>query len=429
MFSGGRSIKWIKTPDGDGSAASARVEEVVSAIAEDVRARGMDAVREYAEKFDAFGGPFAVSREAAQEALESLDPRVRASIETAISNVRRFHALQRETLQDREWELSPGVRAGFRYVPMQSVGIYVPGGRYPLPSSAIMGVVPAREAGVKRIAAFSPPGRDGGIHPATLATLALLEVDEIWALGGVQAVAAMAFGAGEIARVDFVAGPGNAYVAEAKRRLFGEFGIDGVAGPSEVLILADEGADHRLVARDLLAQSEHDPMARAVLVAASDAFAEKTLRELENVLQDLPTREVAETAWRNNGAIGVAALDDALAYANATAPEHLQLALADPRAALARCTAYGAAFLGYSSSEVFGDYIAGTNHTLPTAGRARFSSGLWTGSFLRTLTHLDLTPAAAAALASPGAEIAAAEGLAAHAGALRARKEKFAERP
>lgn len=423
-------IDWLKRGAPESGATSPQVRGAVEEIVSGVRARGMSAVREYAEKFDRFGGPFRVSGEEAARALEGLDRGVREAAGRAIANVRRFHALQRETLTDREWEIAPGVRAGFRYVPVDSVAVYIPGGRYPLLSSAIMSVVPAREAGVRRVAAFSPPGRGGRIEPAVLAALALLGVDEIWALGGVQAIAALALGVGDererIEKVDFVAGPGNAYVSEAKRVLFGEVGIDGLAGPSEVLILADGSADWRFTARDLLAQSEHDPMARAVLIATSREFAERVMAEVEALLPGLPTREVAGRSWAGNGAVGVAAsLDEAIDYANAAAPEHLQLALQEPRAALAKCAAYGAAFLGYGSCEVFGDYVAGTNHILPTDARAKFSSGLWTGSFLRPLTHLELTPEGAAALAGSGALLARTEGLEAHARALLEREERF----
>lgn len=425
-------IDWLKKGALEPGAKSAEVRVAVEEIISAVRARGMGAVREYAEKFDGLGGPFRVSKEASALALKGLDRGVRDAVERAIENVRRFHALQRETLTDREWEIAPGVRAGYRYVPMDSVAVYIPGGRYPLLSSAVMSVVPAREAGVRRVAAFSPPGRGGEINPAVLAVLALLGVDEIWALGGVQAIAALALGTSDdrerIEKVDFVAGPGNAYVSEAKRALFGEIGIDGLAGPSEVLILADESADYRFTARDLLAQSEHDPMARAALIATNREFAEKVMAELNALLPGLATSDVAGRAWEAGGAVGVASsLDDAIAHANVSAPEHLQLALRDPRAALSKCRAYGAAFLGYSSCEVFGDYIAGTNHILPTDARAKFSSGLWTGSFLRALTHLDLSPAGAAALAAPGASLARAEGLEAHASALLARGEKFGQ--
>ena len=420
------AIKWLKRGGERNEATSDAVREGVAEILAAVRAKGMAAVRTFAGRFDGHMGPLRVPGGHATAALAAISPEVRNALSASIGNVRKFHALQREALSPGEWEISPGARAGFRYVPVESVGIYVPGGRYPLPSSAIMSVVPAQEAGVERIAAFSPPGRDGSINGTTLAVLALLGVEEIWALGGAQAIAAMATGVsgdGEaIGKVDFIAGPGNAYVAEAKRAVYGDVGIDGVAGPSEVLIVADERASVRFCASDLLAQSEHDPMASAILVATDEAFAQRVMDELAARLEELSTKEVAEASWHANGAVGVAeTLADAIGYANEIAPEHLQLALDDPRSALPQCRAYGAAFLGYSSSEVFGDYIAGTNHTLPTSGRARFSSGLWTGSFMRTLTHLDLTREAAARLSQDGATIAATEGLVAHRRALLAR--------
>jgi histidinol dehydrogenase/sulfopropanediol 3-dehydrogenase len=416
------SIRWLKESRPPSDSVAAEVESAVADIAQDVRLRGMDAVIEYSKKLDGYGGPFAVPRETAESALHSIAPEVRSAIEESIRNVRRFHSLERETLLDREWELSPCVRAGFRYVPIDSAAVYIPGGRYPLVSSAIMCVVPAQEAGVRRIAAFSPPGRDGKIDSTVLAALALLGVREIWAIGGAQAIAAAALGAGDIQKTDFIAGPGNAYVAEAKRRFFGTVGIDGVAGPSEVLIIADESANYKYAARDLLAQSEHDPMARACLLATSETFARETMDELNLLLPDLSTRDVAEKSWASNGAVGITgSLGEAIDYANALAPEHLQLALRNPKEALEKCRAYGAAFLGYSSSEVFGDYIAGTNHTLPTGGRAKFSSGLWTGSFMKVMTHLGLSPEGAARLAAPGETLARTEGLEAHANAIRAR--------
>ncbi|MDR0616686.1 MAG: histidinol dehydrogenase [Synergistaceae bacterium] len=416
------SIRWLKESRPPSASVAAEVESAVADIAQEVGLRGMDAVIEYSRKLDGYGGPFMVPRETAESALHSIAPEVRSAIEESIRNVRRFHSLERETLLDREWELSPGVSAGFRYVPIDSAAVYIPGGRYPLVSSAVMCVVPAQEAGVRRIAAFSPPGRDGKIDVTVLAALALLGIREIWAIGGAQAIAAAALGAGDIQKTDFIAGPGNAYVAEAKRRFFGKVGIDGVAGPSEVLIIADESANYKYAARDLLAQSEHDPMARACLLATSEKFARETMDELNLLLPGLSTRGVAEKSWASNGAVGITgSLDEAIDYANALAPEHLQLALGNPKEALEKCRAYGAAFLGYSSSEVFGDYIAGTNHTLPTGGRAKFSSGLWTGSFMKVMTHLGLSPEGASRLAAPGEILARTEGLEAHANAIRAR--------
>ncbi len=415
-------IQWIKK----GAAAVAPFTDpsVTAAVAETVsrvRSEGFGAVEEYSKKFDGFSGPYRVPASAARHALEHCDTALKDALLTAIANVRTFHTHQKNILASSEWEISPGVRAGVRFLPVASAAVYIPGGRYPLPSSAIMGVVPAQVAGVGRIAAFSPPGKDGSIHPSVLATLALLGVDEIWAIGGAQAIAAAALGADPVRRVDFIVGPGNVYVTEAKRLLFGTVGIDGLAGPSEVLILADTSADPHCLAADLLAQAEHDPLAQSVLLCTTRDLADATLACVATHLESLATRDVARVSWENNGAVGICPLEEAIAYANTAAPEHLELALADPRAALARCTAYGAAFLGHSSAEVFGDYIAGTNHTLPTLGRARHAGGLWTGSFLRPLTHLDITPEAASRLSAPGRAIAEAEGLRAHANALRCR--------
>lgn len=422
-------IVWLKEGESESGALSPEVTGPVAEIVEDVRVRGMAAVRDCARRFDRWEGPLRVKPETARLAADAMAPGLREAVEEAIKNVRRFAELQRNALVEGEWEISSGCRAGFRYVPMDSVGVYIPGGRYPLISSAIMSVVPAQVAGVGRIAACSPPGSNG-VESAVLGALSILGVEEIWAIGGAQAIAALALGARdereEIAGVSFIAGPGNAYVAEAKRLLFGTVGIDGLAGPSEVLIIADSGADVSFAARDLLAQSEHDPMARAVLVATDRDFARAVHAELDSLLPKLSTRDVAGTSWRRNGAIGVAdSLDSAIAYANRRAPEHLQLAVADPRAALAKCTAYGAAFLGYNSCEVFGDYIAGTNHILPTDGRARHSCGLWVGSLLRALAHLDLTAEGASVLSAPGSVLARAEGLEAHAGSLLRRRERF----
>jgi histidinol dehydrogenase/sulfopropanediol 3-dehydrogenase len=415
-------IKWITTGSAVSEVSSPEVVRAVGEIIGGVRAGGFGAVAEYSARLDKFSGPFAVPFSEAERAARDMDSSLRGAIERAVRNVRRFHSLQRETLMSREWEIEPGASAGLRYVPVDSAAVYIPGGRYPLASSAVMCVVPAQEAGVRRIAAFSPPGGDGGINGTILGVLGLLGVREIWAVGGAHAIAAAALGAGDIAKVDFIAGPGNAYVAEAKRALFGAVGIDGIAGPSETLIIADGGANPHYCARDLLAQSEHDPMAKATLMATDESFARAVISELDSLLPALPTRETAEKSWTRNGAVGVAdSLGDALEYANLAAPEHLQLAVSSARAALNQCLAYGAAFLGYSSSEVFGDYIAGTNHTLPTASRAKFSNGLWTGSFMRTLTHLDLSREAAASLAAQGRIMARAEGLAAHESALAAR--------
>ena len=415
-----QTIRWIKEPQLIQGELIPGLTAQVQEIAAHIEKNGFEAIAEYACRFDGCA-PYRVAPEEARKALDSIPLELQEAFKKAIANVRFFHQAQREILTNREWEISSGNRAGIRFIPMDSVGIYIPGGRYPLPSSAIMGVVPAQAAGVRRIAAFCPPGKNGHIHPAVLAVLSLLQVDEIWALGGVQAIAAMALGAGEIQRVDFISGPGNAYVTEAKRHFWGRVGIDGLAGPSEVLIIADETADPASIAADLLAQAEHDPVSRSILISTNQSIAEETLKAVSTQLETLPTREIARTSWENQGGVGVCTLNEAIAYANQIAPEHLELAIKNPREALIRCTAYGAAFLGHHSAEVFGDYIAGTNHTLPTLSRARYSGGVWTGSFLRPLTHLELSREGASSLSSEGALIADTEGLAGHAVALRAR--------
>ena len=415
-----QAIRWIKEPHLIQGELIPGLTGRVQEIAAHIEKNGFEAITEYACRFDGCA-PYRVAPEDAHKALASISLELQEAFKNAIANVRFFHQAQRKILTDAEWDISPGNRAGIRFIPMDSVGIYIPGGRYPLPSSAIMGVVPAQAAGVPRIAAFCPPGKNGHIHPAVLAVLSLLEVDEIWALGGVQAIAAMALGAGEIKAVDFISGPGNAYVTEAKRHFWGRVGIDGLAGPSEVLIIADETADPACIAADLLAQAEHDPVSRSILISTDERIAEETLKAVSIQLKTLPTHEIARTSWENQGGVGIGTRSEAIAYANQIAPEHLELAIKKPREALSHCTAYGAAFLGHYSAEVFGDYIAGTNHTLPTLSRARYSGGVWTGSFLRPLTHLELSQEGAASLSSGGALIADTEGLAGHAAALRAR--------
>jgi histidinol dehydrogenase/sulfopropanediol 3-dehydrogenase len=284
-----------------------------------------------------------------------------------------------------------------------------------------MGVVPAQEAGVSRIVAFSPPRGSCGISKPILATLALLGVQEVLAVGGAQGVGALVRGLPGIPPVDLLVGPGNAYVTEAKRQMFGKVGIDSLAGPSEVFIIADRTAKPEVLAADLLAQAEHDPDARVSLYCLDETVAYQTLTQVDHLLSSIPTGKTAIQAWSASGTVAFCTLDEAVAAANRTAPEHLELAVENPREVLQRCTAYGAAFLGHHSAEAFGDYIAGTNHVLPTEGRSRFSGGLWVGTFLRPLTHLEMTEDAAGNLSAPGECMALAEGLHAHALAMRLR--------
>lgn len=399
------------------------VRNKVSEIIERIRKEGETALREISSSIDGYHGQFQVTQEEIQRSINSMDTKLRRSIQKAIDNVRTFHSQQKSMFSNREWEIGPGIKAGMRFLPVENVGIYIPGGRYPLPSSAIMGIVPAQEAGVKRIVAVSPPSTPEGIHPVILGTAGLLGINEIWTIGGAQAIAALALGTGEIRKVDMIVGPGNAFVTEAKKILYGEIGIDGLAGPSEVLIIADHNASPLRLAADLLAQAEHDPMAKCTLICSDKTVAEKTNQLVDDMLNTLSTGEIAGRSWEMNGSIIVSNIENAINMANQTAPEHLQLYLHNPRDVLEQCNAYGAAFLGESTSVPFGDYIAGTNHTLPTGSRAKFSGGLWTGTFLRPLTHLLLNKQGANKLAPEGIRMANMEGLSAHARSMELRME------
>lgn len=397
------------------------VSERVRSILDRVYRDGERALSELNHQLDDYEGPILIREKAMNTALAQMDKSLRQAVEISIDHVRSFHRAQKGIFRDQEWEISPGIRAGMRFLPVKSAGVYVPGGRYPLVSTAVMGVVPAQEAGVTRIVAFSPPRGSCGISKPILATLALLGVQEILAVGGAQGVGALARGLPGIPPVDLLVGPGNAYVTEAKRQLFGKVGIDSLAGPSEVFIIADRSAKPEVLAADLLAQAEHDPEARVSLYCLDETLAYQTLTQVDHLLSSLPTGKIALQAWTASGTVTVCTLDEAVAAANRTAPEHLELAVKNPREVLQRCTAYGAAFLGHNSAEAFGDYIAGTNHVLPTEGRSRFSGGLWVGTFLRPLTHLEMSEAAARDLSKPGECMALAEGLHAHALAMRLR--------
>jgi len=418
-------MEFLKVPEKNFSSEDRKSLSLsVDKIIRNIRERGWKEVESCSRDFDGYSGPFRVDSEKIAQAAEELSPELRKGLEVAIRNVRTFHRHQRELCSDKTWETAPGIFCGLRFLPVESTGVYIPGGRYPLPSTAIMAVVPAQEAGVSRIAAFSPPSGPSGIHGVTLGALGLLGVDEVWCLGGVQAIAAAALGISPVKKVDMMVGPGNAYVTEAKRLLFGEIGIDGLAGPSEVLIVADTTADPEVLAADLLAQSEHDPLAKATLLCLDRAMGEAVLEEVTQLLEKLSTREVALSSWKNYGSLAFCTLEEALEFANTAAPEHLELALEDAPELLHRFRAYGAAFLGHESGEAFGDYVAGTNHILPTAGAARFSGGLWTGTFLRPLTSLRIEKKALQNLCDAGEAVAQAEGLEAHGEAMK-RRRKF----
>ncbi len=391
---------------------------IASKVVEDVRERGLVAVREHAERFSDLrpGDDLVIEAPALERAYASLPTAQRDLLQRTAQRIRDFASAQRACLLPLDYSLPFG-RAGHRWLPVARVGAYAPGGRHPLPSSVLMTVVPARVAGVAEVVVASP--RPTAV---TLAAAHVAGADRLLAVGGAQAIAALAFGCG-VPRVDMVVGPGNRYVTAAKRCLVGEVGIDGLAGPSELLVLADATADARWIAADLLAQAEHDVDAVPVLVTTASDLVPAVLRELELQLADLPTADVARAALRNNGrAIVARDASEAIAVADALAPEHLSLCVADIEPYVARLSAYGALFVGSRSAEVFGDYGAGPNHVLPTSGGARFQAGLSVATFLRAATYL--TIAQPDALASDCAALARCEGLEAHARAAEVRQGK-----
>ena len=365
-----------------------QLQDTVSAILRKVRDEGDAALRFYAKQFDNYEKPFLVTPEEAAKTKEILPPEVMEELDFAIAQVTLFAKEQRASITEFEKEFFPGFTMGHRVLPVASCGCYVPSGRYPCLTSAVMSVIPAQVAGVKRIMVCVPPGPDGNISPGILYTLYKMEVDEIYCMGGAQAIGAMAYGTESIRPVDMIAGPGNKFVQEAKRQVFGRCGIDFLAGPSEVLVIADESARPDWVAADLLAQAEHDPNARAALTTNSEALAQEVLKEIETQLKVLTTEEVARASWEVKGELALCdTMDECILYANDYAPEHLEVHTKNPRDVMAKLTNYGSLFLGELTAEVYADKISGTNHILPTGRCARYTGGLWVGMFLKVITH------------------------------------------
>jgi histidinol dehydrogenase len=397
------------------------VRERTTEVVARVRRGGDVALRELARELDGVVlEQLEVPRRAWQRALDALEPPVRRAIERSIENVARVHRAFRPTAQETESE--PGIVIGRRPDPLACVGVYAPGGRAAYPSSVVMGVVPARVAGVGQVVLCSPPTRDSGAPSlVVLAAAALTGVDRVFALGGGGAIAAMAYGTESVPRVDRIVGPGNAYVAEAKLIVSSVVAIDSPAGPSELLVLCDDTADARLVARELLAQAEHDPLAAVVAVTTDAASCRAIVTELAEQLRSQPRAAIIREALAGQGAVlHVESLDEAIAFATDYAPEHLLLLVADPDAALARLRNAGTVFVGAAASVAFGDYMTGANHVLPTGGLARSYSGLSTLDFVRWTSYQRVTPAAAARLADDVAAFADAERLPGHAAAARA---------
>ncbi len=414
----------IKSAEPHGDRANDEVRSTVATMLAEIEAGGYGKVREYSEKLDSWTPEsFIVSPDELDGLASEVPDSLKHHVNAAHRRIEAFARAQRETLTDLSVEIEPGVELGHRLVPVESVGVYVPGGRYQLISSAMMGVVPARVAGVDRIILSTPVGPEGTINPVTAYAARLAGADTVLALGGVQAMAALAFGLIEdLDPVSMVVGAGNAYVAEAKRQLFGIVGIDLLAGPTEILVIADDTARPSLVAADLLSQAEHGPTSPAHLVTTSKPLAEAVLAEVEVQLQSWPTREVAGPAWERFGSIVVADDDEeAAAISDDFAPEHLEIHVGNPDWFHDRLRNYGSLFIGEESTVTFGDKASGPNHTLPTQGSARYTGGLWVGSFLKTLTYEKLTEEGSKPIAAASQAIAAAEGLAGHAIAAGAR--------
>lgn len=396
-------MEHLKKPTGSDASAGTRdlvVSQTVASIIEDVRTRGDAAVRELSAKFDSWEPEsFRLSAEEIDRIVSSVPQQVRDDIVTVQANVREFAQHQLDSMKEFEVETMPGVFLGQKHVPVEAAGAYVPGGRYPLLASAHMTVVTAKVAGVERTTACTPPIR-GEVPAPTIAAMALAGADEIYLLGGVQAVAAMAIGTETIGKVDMLAGPGNAYVAEAKRQLYGEVGIDLFAGPTEILVIADDHANPFVVAVDLLSQAEHGPDSPAVLITTSRELGEEVIAHVERLLPGMSTNDNAGPAWRDHGeVIVVDSLTEAYALADRFASEHVQVLTQEPRRALTEMRNYGALFLGEGTCVSYGDKVIGTNHTLPTRGSARYTGGLWVGKYLKTVTYQEVTvPASSAAL-------------------------------
>jgi sulfopropanediol 3-dehydrogenase len=370
----------------------AKVRETVERIIADVKKRGDLCVRELSEKFDGWSpSNFRLSTAEIEALVATVARETIEDIKFAQAQILRFAESQKAALRDIEVETLPGVRLGHRNIPVGSVGCYVPGGRYPMVASAHMSVLTAKVAGVGRVVACTPP-ITGKPYPETIAAMALAGADEIYVIGGVQAIAALALGTETIAPVDMLVGPGNAFVAEAKRQLYGQVGIDLIAGPTEILVIADDSADAEMVAVDLLGQAEHGPTSPAVLITTSESLAQSLPAEIERQLQFLPTADVARVAWRDHGQIIlVGDLDEAVREADKLAYEHVEVLTREPRYFLAHMRNYGALFLGPETNVAYGDKTIGTNHILPTRRAARYTGGLWVGKFMKTVTYQECT--------------------------------------
>ena len=401
----------------------------VSEMLRVLRQQGMDAVRRYSREFDQWDPPtFELSEAQIGEAIARCTAQLIQDTDFCQGNVRAFARAQLATLQPLEVEIRPGVILGHKHIPVRCVGSYVPGGRYPMFGSAQMSIIPAKVAGVETVVGCTPPVRGQGYYPATINAMKKAGADRIFVLGGVQAFALMAYGMGVVPPADLLCGAGNKFVAEAKRQLFGQCGIDLLAGPTEIAIIADDSADPSLVACDLLGQAEHDPNSGQLLVCLSEAFARQTLAEVERQLAVLPTRDVAGVSWHNNGKVYLAEdQDEAIRLSDDYAPEHLELHVAEPDAYVARLRNYGSLFIGEETTVAYGDKTIGTNHILPTSRSARYTGGLWVGKFLKTVTYQRMTAQASVEVGRVTARQCEVERMLAHSLTATARVRRYAQ--
>jgi histidinol dehydrogenase len=406
------------------------VDDVVAEIIGDVRARGDKAVIELTERFDRLAlmpETLAFTPEEIADATAQVPTEERAALELAADRIRAYHA--RQMPEDQSWTDESGARLGWRWTPVSAAGLYVPGGLASYPSSVLMNAIPAQVAGVERLVICAPTP-DGVVNPLVLLAAHLSGVETIYRIGGAQAIAAMAYGTDTIAPVDKITGPGNAYVAAAKRRVFGKVGIDMIAGPSEILVIADQDNDPDWIAVDLLSQAEHDESAQSILITDDAGFGQAVTQAVEKRLESLERRAIAGPSWRDYGAVIIVRdLEEAVALSNRVAPEHLELCVADPTALSAQIKHAGAIFLGQWTPEAIGDYVGGPNHVLPTARSARFSSGLSVMDFLKRTTLAEMTPAALRAIGPAAETLARSESLEAHGLSVRARLDRLNEGP
>ncbi|MGA3176699.1 MAG: histidinol dehydrogenase [Candidatus Acidiferrum sp.] len=424
-----RHLKTGRPPE-QSSADAKKVRDIVTGILDEIRSRGEAALREISEKFDKWNPPaFRLSKKEIEGALSQLSSQNIEDIKFAQAQVRNFAQVQRSALTDVEVETLPGVILGHKNMPVDSVGCYVPGGKYPLVASAHMSVVTAKVAGVPRVVAASPP-YNGRPNPAVVAAMHLGGADEIYCMGGVQAIAAMALGTQSIDPVSMIVGPGNAYVAEAKRQLFGSVGIDLIAGPTETLVIADETVDGELCATDLLGQAEHGFNTPAILLTTSEKLARETMAEVARLLSILPTAEFASVSWRDFGEVIVCDSDEEMVReADRIASEHVQVMTRDPDYFLKNMKNYGALFLGPRTNVAYGDKVIGTNHTLPTGKAARYTGGLWVGKFIKTCTYQRvLTDEASTMIGERCSRLCVLEGFFAHAEQANIRVRRYGGR-